>query len=109
MKPMRKGICLLVIALLLAGLGSAAFAAPGGSGTGPGDVMQDFEVNLINGTLLLLASLLIAASVLLLIENIKLAKDFGKGAGIGLLLFVFKNVGRFILGLSRAQYQREQV
>ncbi len=45
--------------------------------------------------------------VLRLVESVKLAKAFGKGTGIGILLFVFMAVGRLILGLSKAQYQRQ--
>ena len=41
-----------------------------------------------------------------LVESIKLAKAFGKGAGAGILLAIFQNIGRFILGVSKAQYRK---
>ena len=49
-------------------------------------------------------ALFIAYLVLRLMESVKLAKAFGKGTGIGILLFVFLSVGRFILGVSKAKY-----
>lgn len=43
--------------------------------------------------------------VLWLVESFKLSKAFGKGGGVGILLFIFRSVGRFILGVSRAKYR----
>ena len=43
--------------------------------------------------------------VLWLVESFKLSKAFGKGVGVGILLFIFRSVGRFILGVSRAKYR----
>ena len=40
-------------------------------------------------------------------ESLKLAKAFGKGTGVGVLLAipVLKELGRFVLGVSKAKYQ----
>lgn len=46
----------------------------------------------------------IAALVLHFMQSMKLSKAFGKGIGMGLLLFFTDNCGRVILGLSSARY-----
>ena len=51
--------------------------------------------------------LAIAYVVLRLLESVKLAKAFGKGAGLGVLLTVFLSIGRFFLGVSKAKYRSE--
>lgn len=38
------------------------------------------------------------------IENMKLAKAFGKGPWVGVLLFLFDRLGSIFLGLSNAEY-----
>ena len=43
--------------------------------------------------------------VLTLIENFKLSKAFGKGIGFGIVLIIFKAIGRLILGFGKAEYQ----
>ena len=43
--------------------------------------------------------------VLRLVESLKLAKAFGKGTGLGILMAVIQSVGRFGLGVSKAKYQ----
>lgn len=53
--------------------------------------------------------LLILSLILRLIECMKLSKAFGKGAIIGILLYIFPGPGRLILGLSKAPYQPELV
>ena len=58
-----------------------------------------------NWALLASVAIGIAYFVLRLIESLKLAKVFGKGAGIGILLTLFQSIGRFILGVSKAKYQ----
>ena len=63
--------------------------------------------NQANWTVLCAGALSIVYSVLRLVESVKLSKAFGKGTGIGILLFMFLSVGRFILGISKARY-REQ-
>ena len=58
-----------------------------------------------NWALLASVAIGIAYFVLRLIESLKLAKVFGKGAGVGILLTLFQSIGRFILGVSKAKYQ----
>lgn len=58
-----------------------------------------------NWTLLVSAAIGIAYFVLRLMESLKLAKAFGKGAGIGILLTLFQAIGRLLLGVSKARYQ----
>ena len=58
-----------------------------------------------NWALLASVAIGIAYFVLRLIESLKLAKVFGKGAGVGILLTLFQSIGRFILGVSKARYQ----
>ncbi|MER2150862.1 MAG: redoxin domain-containing protein [Candidatus Limivicinus sp.] len=58
-----------------------------------------------NWALLASVAIGIAYFVLRLIESLKLAKAFGKGAGVGILLTLFQSIGRFILGVSKAKYQ----
>ena len=52
-------------------------------------------------------ALLVLSLVLAVPESLKLAKAFGKGKGIGILLAipVFKQLGRFFLGVSKAKFQ----
>ena len=59
-----------------------------------------------NWAVLCSGALLLAAFVIRLMESVKLAKAFGKGTGLGILLTFFYAIGRFGLGLSRAQYQK---
>ena len=58
-----------------------------------------------NGTFLLLIALQLAALILGVPENFKLAKAYGKGAGYGVLLLLFHHLGRFVLGVSKAEYR----
>ena len=58
-----------------------------------------------NWALLASVAIGIAYFVLRLIESLKLAKVFGKGAGVGILLTLFQSIGRLILGVSKAKYQ----
>ena len=58
-----------------------------------------------NWALLASVAIGIAYFVLRLMESLKLAKAFGKGAGVGILLTLFQSIGRFILGVSKAKYQ----
>ena len=58
-----------------------------------------------NWSVILSGLLWIGHFVLRLIESIRLSKAFGKGAGVGILLALFHNIGRFILGVSKAQYR----
>ena len=58
-----------------------------------------------NWALLASVAIGIAYFVLRLMESLKLAKVFGKGAGVGILLTLFQSIGRFILGVSKAKYQ----
>jgi len=58
-----------------------------------------------NWSVLLTGACSIGYLVFRLMESIKLSKAFGKGTGIGILLALFQNIGRFILGVSKAQYQ----
>ena len=60
-----------------------------------------------NWTVLCSGALFLAYLVLRLVESVKLTKAFGKGAGIGILMFLFLSVGRFVLGVSKVKY-REQ-
>lgn len=39
-----------------------------------------------------------------LLESLKLAKAFGKGKGIGIVMALFPEISRAVLGLSKAQY-----
>lgn len=47
--------------------------------------------------------------VMRVMESVKLSKAFGKGVGVGILLILFYNLGRFILGVSKAKYTRGDV
>ena len=58
-----------------------------------------------NWSVLLTGACSIGYLVFRLMESIKLSKAFGKGTGIGILLALFQNIGRLILGVSKAQYQ----
>ena len=58
-----------------------------------------------NWALLASVAIGIAYFVLRLMESLRLAKVFGKGAGVGILLTLFQSIGRFILGVSKAKYQ----
>ena len=51
--------------------------------------------------------LLLVGFLISIPESLKLAKAFGKGAGVGVLLClpVLKELGRFILGVSKAKYR----
>ena len=62
-----------------------------------------------NWSILCSGACLLAFIVLWLIESLKLSKAFGKGAGVGILLILFQSLGRFVLGLSKAQYQKSVV
>ena len=55
---MKKGICLLLVVLLLAALSSPAYAASEKAGTKPGQLMPDFTVSLTDGTTATLSALL---------------------------------------------------
>ena len=57
-----------------------------------------------NWTVICSALIVVAGFVLRLLESLKLAKAFGKGTGVGILLTLFQTLGRFGLGLSRAEY-----
>lgn len=57
-----------------------------------------------NLTFLLMAVLLLAAFITSLLESLKLAKAFGKGTGVGVMLLLFHQLSRFCLGVSRAKY-----
>ncbi len=43
--------------------------------------------------------------VLRILESIKLSKSFGKSVMAGVLMVIFHSVGRFILGINKAEYQ----
>ena len=62
-----------------------------------------------NWVVLCSGALFIAYLVLRLVESAKLSKAYGKGTGIGILLFLFLSVGRFILGVSKARYRDQTV
>ena len=51
-----------------------------------------------------MAVLLLAAFITSLLESLKLAKAFGKGTGVGVMLLLFHQLSRFCLGVSRAKY-----
>ena len=67
-----------------------------------GSVMQ---LGRTNGIFILMAILGIAGFVLHVMESLRLAKAYGKGTGTGILLVIFRNLGRFFLGIGKAQYQ----
>ena len=79
-------------------IGLVASLLPLASGVG-------LYVSHANWALLASVAIGIAYFVLRLIESLKLAKAFGKGAGVGILLTLFQSIGRFILGVSKAKYQ----
>ncbi len=58
-----------------------------------------------NWVALVTAAIGLGYLVLRLVESLKLAKAFGKGAGAGILLALFQSLGRFILGVSKAKFQ----
>jgi hypothetical protein len=58
-----------------------------------------------NWSVLLTGACSIGYFVFRFMESIKLSKAFGKGTGIGILLALFQNIGRLILGVSKAQYR----
>ena len=61
-----------------------------------------------NWTFLVTVVLGITYIVLRLVESLKLAKAFGKGVVVGILLMLFQSLGRFILGVSKAKYQGKE-
>ena len=73
--------------------------------------MGTVAVNLItfqvqNNLLVICSGLLMIVNIIFrLVESIKLSKAFGKGIGVGILLAVFRNAGRFFLGVSKAEYK----
>ena len=46
----------------------------------------------------------LATIILALMQNIKMAKAFGKGTGTGILLILFPGITALILGLGKAEY-----
>ena len=42
-------------------------------------------------------------------QNIKMAKLFGKGAGTGIALIFFPGITSLILGLGKAEFQGEMI
>ena len=60
-----------------------------------------------NWALLLIAALTIARYLLRLLESVKLARAFGKGIGTGILLAIFRSLGRFVLSLTKTEYVGE--
>ena len=63
---------------------------------------------LTNSTMLSLQLVAAAAGIALLVivikQNIKMAKTFGKGAGTGIALIFFPGITSLILGLGKAEY-----
>ena len=63
---------------------------------------------LTNSTMLSLQLVAAAAGIALLVivikQNIKMAKTFGKGAGTGIALMFFPGITSLILGLGKAEY-----
>ena len=45
---------------------------------------------------------------LTLIQSIKLAKSFGKGKGVGIVLWFTSFLGRLVLGITKAKYQGKE-
>ena len=65
---------------------------------------------LTNSTMLSLQLVAAAAGIALLVivikQNIKMAKTFGKGAGTGIALIFFPGITSLILGLGKAEFQK---
>ena len=66
-------------------------------------------LSLFGGTQQLLVSLMgaaggIALLVMAVMQNVKMAKAFGKGAGTGIALILFPGITSLILGLGKAEY-----
>jgi hypothetical protein len=51
----------------------------------------------------------IALIVVMVKQNIKMAKLFGKGAGTGIALVFFPGITSLILGLGKAEFQAEMI
>ena len=66
-------------------------------------------LSLFGGTQQLLVSLMgaaggIALLVIAVMQNVKMAKAFGKGAGTGIALILFPGITSMILGLGKAEF-----
>ena len=66
-------------------------------------------LSLFGGTQQLLVSLMgaaggIALLVMAVMQNVKMAKAFGKGAGTGIALILFPGITSLILGLGKAEF-----
>ena len=59
----------------------------------------------VNWTAVCSSAFTAAVFVMRLVESLKLAKAFGKGAGTGILLLIFGSFGRLVLGISKAKYR----
>ena len=44
--------------------------------------------------------------ILAVMQNVKMAKAFGKGAGTGILLILFPGITALVLGLGKAEFQK---
>ena len=69
-----------------------------------GSASLAFLTSHANWMILCSGLLTVAYVVLRLVESVKLAKAFGKGTGLGILLAIFMTLGRFGLGVSKAKY-----
>ena len=65
---------------------------------------------LSNSTMLAVQLAVAAASIALIViivkQNVKMAKLFGKGAGTGIALMFFPGITSLILGLGKAEFQK---
>ena len=71
-------------------------------------------VNALSNSAMLAAQLaVIAAGIALIVvivkQNVKMAKLFGKGAGTGIALIFFPGITSLILGLGKAEFQGEMI
>jgi hypothetical protein len=68
---------------------------------------------LANSTMLALQLVSAAAGIALIVvmvnQNVKMAKLFGKGAGTGIALMFFPGITSLVLGLGKAAFQAEMI
>ena len=77
-------------------------------------VVLDIVLISLGGAETLIPQLAAAATGITLIvvvvkQNIKMAKLFGKGAGTGIALILFPGINSLILGLGKAEFQGEMI
>ena len=68
-------------------------------------VVSSILGNYTEGVLALVSTVVsIGVIVMVVKQNVKMAKAFGKGAGTGILLILFPGITSLVLGLGKAEY-----